>query len=202
MELVHQRISPQFGPELSSGQSGMKVTEFARDLVVSIERSEVTRTSENERELRTSSPSRIPIATIRQSPNRAKKPADLAELARHDVVRIEISFEFRFGDELSLRPEATASVCRAYIEHGMHAWAQPVKLYYMGPMFRRERPQKGRYRQFYQIGAEVLESASPQRRHGGRRKLRAEGCGGGRGSDRDGDDVFRAAGAGGRAVGD
>jgi histidyl-tRNA synthetase len=56
-----------------------------------------------------------------------------------------------------LRPEATASVCRAYIEHGMHAWAQPVKLYYMGPMFRRERPQKGRYRQFYQIGAEVLE---------------------------------------------
>jgi histidyl-tRNA synthetase len=57
---------------------------------------------------------------------------------------------------LTLRPEATASVCRAYIEHGMHALPQPVKLYYMGPMFRRERPQKGRYRQFYQIGAEVL----------------------------------------------
>ena len=65
--------------------------------------------------------------------------------------------DLNLGDELSLRPEATASVCRAYIEHGMHAWAQPVKLYYMGPMFRRERPQKGRYRQFYQIGAEVLE---------------------------------------------
>ncbi len=59
---------------------------------------------------------------------------------------------------VSLRPEATASVCRAYIEHGMHALTQPVKLYYMGPMFRRERPQKGRYRQFYQIGAEVLET--------------------------------------------
>ena len=57
---------------------------------------------------------------------------------------------------ISLRPEATASVCRAYIEHGMHALPQPVKLYYIGPMFRRERPQKGRYRQFYQIGAEVL----------------------------------------------
>jgi histidyl-tRNA synthetase len=55
-----------------------------------------------------------------------------------------------------LRPEATASVCRAYIEHGMQSLPQPVKLYYMGPMFRRERPQKGRYRQFYQIGAEVL----------------------------------------------
>jgi histidyl-tRNA synthetase len=57
---------------------------------------------------------------------------------------------------ISLRPEATASVCRAYLEHGMQSLPQPVKLYYMGPMFRRERPQKGRYRQFYQIGAEVL----------------------------------------------
>jgi histidyl-tRNA synthetase len=57
---------------------------------------------------------------------------------------------------LSLRPEATASVCRAYIEHNMQQLPQPVKLYYMGPMFRRERPQKGRYRQFYQIGAEIL----------------------------------------------
>jgi histidyl-tRNA synthetase len=60
------------------------------------------------------------------------------------------------GESLSLRPEATASVCRAYIEHAMQQLPQPVKLYYTGPMFRRERPQKGRYRQFYQIGAEVL----------------------------------------------
>jgi histidyl-tRNA synthetase len=57
---------------------------------------------------------------------------------------------------VSLRPEATASVCRAYIEHNMQQLPAPVKLYYLGPMFRRERPQKGRYRQFYQIGAEVL----------------------------------------------
>ncbi len=63
---------------------------------------------------------------------------------------------FELGVLASLRPEATASVCRAYIEHGMQQWPQPVKLYYMGPMFRRERPQKGRYRQFYQIGAEIL----------------------------------------------
>src|ERR1700694_3342141 len=62
----------------------------------------------------------------------------------------------QFGDVIALRPEATASVCRAYIEHGMQQLSQPVKLYYMGPMFRRERPQKGRYRQFYQIGAEIL----------------------------------------------
>jgi histidyl-tRNA synthetase len=60
------------------------------------------------------------------------------------------------GASLTMRPEATASVCRAYIEHNMQQLPQPVKLYYMGPMFRRERPQKGRYRQFYQIGAEIL----------------------------------------------
>src|SRR6266852_4919094 len=60
------------------------------------------------------------------------------------------------AEMISLRPEATASVCRAYIEHNMQQLPQPVKLYYMGPMFRRERPQKGRYRQFYQIGAEIL----------------------------------------------
>jgi histidyl-tRNA synthetase len=59
-------------------------------------------------------------------------------------------------DVLSLRPECTASVVRAYIEHGMQTLPGNVKLYYSGPMFRRERPQKGRYRQFYQMGAEVL----------------------------------------------
>jgi len=80
----------------------------------------------------------------------------------------ELSYKLAFlaaqvvlGELVSLRPEATASVCRAYIEHGMHALPQPVKLYYTGPMFRRERPQKGRYRQFYQIGAEVLEMLPP-----------------------------------------
>ena len=77
-----------------------------------------------------------------------------------DVVSKEMySFEDRDETSVSLRPEATASVCRAYIEHGMHTLPQPVKLYYLGPMFRRERPQKGRYRQFYQIGAEVLGGA-------------------------------------------
>src|SRR5437879_6513933 len=79
-----------------------------------------------------------------------------------DVVGKEMySFEDRDETSVSLRPEATASVCRAYIEHGMHALPQPVKLWYTGPMFRRERPQKGRYRQFYQIGAEVLEMIPP-----------------------------------------
>ena len=69
------------------------------------------------------------------------------------VIKVDL---LRFGESISLRPEATASVCRAYIEHNMLQLPQPVKLYYVGPMFRRERPQKGRYRQFYQIGAEIL----------------------------------------------
>jgi histidyl-tRNA synthetase len=74
-----------------------------------------------------------------------------------DVVAKEMySFKDRDESSITLRPEATASVCRAYIEHGMQTLPANVKLYYMGPMFRRERPQKGRYRQFYQIGAEVL----------------------------------------------
>jgi histidyl-tRNA synthetase len=74
-----------------------------------------------------------------------------------DIVSKEMySFEDKDESTISLRPEATASVVRAYIEHGMQTLPGNVKLYYMGPMFRRERPQKGRYRQFYQIGAEVL----------------------------------------------
>jgi histidyl-tRNA synthetase len=69
------------------------------------------------------------------------------------IIKVDL---LRFGERVSLRPEATAGVARAYIEHGMHTLPGNVKLYYIGPMFRRERPQKGRYRQFYQIGAEVL----------------------------------------------
>src|SRR5579862_9755779 len=77
-----------------------------------------------------------------------------------DIVSKEMySFEDRDDSSISLRPEATASVVRAYIEHGMQVQPGNVKLCYMGPMFRRERPQKGRYRQFYQIGAEVLGSS-------------------------------------------
>jgi histidyl-tRNA synthetase len=73
------------------------------------------------------------------------------------VARLRTSLDEAIRSErISLRPEATASVVRAYIEHGMHTLPGDVKLYYVGPMFRRERPQKGRYRQFYQIGAEVL----------------------------------------------
>ena len=81
-----------------------------------------------------------------------------------DIVSKEMyTFQDRDADQtsLTLRPEATASVIRAYIEHRMDQQPGLKKLYYMGPMFRRERPQKGRYRQFYQIGAEAIGSDSP-----------------------------------------
>jgi histidyl-tRNA synthetase len=79
-----------------------------------------------------------------------------------DIVTKEMyTFEDRDGTSLTLRPEATASVMRAYIEHRLDQQPGVKKLYYMGPMFRRERPQKGRYRQFFQIGAEAIGSESP-----------------------------------------
>ncbi len=79
-----------------------------------------------------------------------------------DIVTKEMyTWEDRDGSSLTLRPENTASVIRAYIEHGLHQQPGLQKLYYVGPMFRRERPQKGRFRQFFQIGAEVIGSESP-----------------------------------------
>lgn len=79
-----------------------------------------------------------------------------------DIVSKEMyTFEDRDGSSLTLRPEATASVMRAYIEHGLDQRPGVQKLYYIGPMFRRERPQKGRYRQFFQLGAEAVGSESP-----------------------------------------
>lgn len=79
-----------------------------------------------------------------------------------DIVGKEMyTFEDRDGSSLTLRPEATASVMRAYIEHRLDQLPGVKKLYYIGPMFRRERPQKGRFRQFYQIGAEAIGSESP-----------------------------------------
>jgi len=79
-----------------------------------------------------------------------------------DIVRKEMfTFEDKGGRSLTLRPEGTAPICRAYLEHGMHKRAQPVKLSYCGPFFRHERPQAGRYRQFHQIGLEAIGTASP-----------------------------------------
>lgn len=77
--------------------------------------------------------------------------------ASTDIVEKEMyTFEDRDGRKITLRPEGTAGVVRAFVEHKMYSEAQLNKLYYMGPMFRHERPQKGRYRQFHQIGVEAL----------------------------------------------
>ncbi|MDO8494959.1 MAG: histidine--tRNA ligase [bacterium] len=79
-----------------------------------------------------------------------------------DIVSKEMySFKSRGGEELALRPENTASVVRAYIEHGMSVWPHPVKLWYWGPMFRHDQPQAGRYRQFHQAGVEIFGDEHP-----------------------------------------
>ncbi|MCP4529533.1 MAG: histidine--tRNA ligase, partial [Aestuariibacter sp.] len=79
-----------------------------------------------------------------------------------DIVEKEMyTFEDRGGDMLTLRPEGTASICRAYLEHGMHNLTQPVKLYYITQIFRYERPQAGRFRQHWQFGFEAIGDADP-----------------------------------------
>jgi histidyl-tRNA synthetase len=79
-----------------------------------------------------------------------------------DIVTKEMyTFEDRGSSSLTLRPEGTASVCRAYLEHGMHNQPQPVKLYYIASIFRYERPQAGRFRQHYQFGYEAIGDGDP-----------------------------------------
>ncbi len=74
-----------------------------------------------------------------------------------DIVEKEMyNFETAGGDKVTMRPENTAAICRSYIQHGMLNQPQPVKLWYWSPMFRHERPQSGRYREFWQFGAEML----------------------------------------------
>lgn len=78
-----------------------------------------------------------------------------------DIVEKELfTFETSGGENVCLRPEATAAIMRSYIHHGMLNLPQPVKLWYMGPMFRHDRPQHGRYRQFWQYGCEMLGEAN------------------------------------------
>src|SRR5437660_1423800 len=79
-----------------------------------------------------------------------------------DIVKKEMyTFEDRGGDSITLRPEATAGLLRAYIEHGFQVEPKPVRLYTVGPMFRYERPQAGRYRQFHQANVEALGEPQP-----------------------------------------
>lgn len=112
---------------------------------------------------------RVATTLERAGYDRAETPIfeDTAVFARGvgestDIVQKEMfTFEDQGGRSLTLRPEGTAGICRAYVEHGMHKLPQPVKLRYAGPFFRHEAPQAGRHRQFAQIGAEALGSDDP-----------------------------------------
>ena len=87
----------------------------------------------------------------------ARTSGESSEVVQKEMYR----FQDLKGRSLALRPEGTASVCRAYLEHSMSGRERVHKLWYMGPMFRYGRPQKGRYRQFSQIGAEIVGAATP-----------------------------------------
>jgi len=130
---------------------GILYLKFCQEALEELKRGRIPRTSKNVELLGQFEQQKERIEADFFGANRER-----SELPNHSVFLRKIALELDLGEEISLRPEATASVCRAYIEHNMQQLPQPVKLYYTGPMFRRERPQKGRYRQFYQIGAEIL----------------------------------------------
>jgi histidyl-tRNA synthetase len=151
---------------VNAQNSPERMEKLLADLSVDIESGVIAKTHENE----------LAISTIRSVSMELFAIPEPSEEGPEDVVEERLFayfdqrkpfqkslhdawFQLHKRDVVSLRPEATASVVRAYIEHGMQTLPGNVKLYYTGPMFRRERPQKGRYRQFYQIGAEVLGSS-------------------------------------------
>jgi len=143
--LLSESMQDLRSPELQV----MHLREFCTRAQDALVRGTIPRTPENERWLEL-------VRSQSGYIESALKNASSEELLRLAASLRDVARSLDLGERVSLRPEATASVCRAYIEHGMHSLPQPVKLYYTGPMFRRERPQKGRYRQFYQIGAEIL----------------------------------------------
>jgi histidyl-tRNA synthetase len=131
-----------------------QIREFADHFGEAMKRGQAPRTPENERAI--DALGQLPVTLQASWTDGKQERFDLYV----DYIRTVLD-AVRLGDSLTLRPEATASVVRAYIEHSMFNEGGIHKLYYIGPMFRRERPQKGRYRQFYQIGAEVLGSDYP-----------------------------------------
>lgn len=139
--------NPSAHPDIPFGFRSL-VNEFLQAFELAIQKGNIPKVSKNEIRLTN-------LKHLIDSLNSYRYMGDREIEPRIQEIKERVR-ELLFGDVISLRPEATASVVRAYIEHGMQVQPGNVKLYYMGPMFRRERPQKGRYRQFYQIGAEVL----------------------------------------------
>src|SRR5450755_2172129 len=147
-------------PDLPDELGPFNIGELVDRVRVALQKKDIPRDAENKlsieeletvfEELRRAS-QRLPLGVFA-----AENEEKFDEYHRKTSEALALGYKVKRGERVTLRPEATASVCRAYIEHNMQQLPQPVKLYYLGPMFRRERPQKGRFRQFYQIGAEVL----------------------------------------------
>ncbi len=148
---------------VNAQNSPMLMDKYLKELRTEIRDGVIDRTPENERAIETIRSVSQEVFAIPEPSEEGPEDAALERFFEYSSLRrpferklLEAWLQLRRKEPISLRPEATASVCRAYIEHNMQQLPQPVKLYYVGPMFRRERPQKGRYRQFYQIGAEIL----------------------------------------------
>ena len=160
-----QEIDDHLGNLIGSTENPLRFTgrlyELLRALKLAWESDRIERTESNRKEIEKLDSAykelyeRIAddrvLSEAEEHPEKHPEIHDLIGEVEVSAMRVRV-----LREKAVLRPEATASVCRAYIEHGMHTLPGNVKLYYIGPMFRRERPQKGRYRQFYQIGAEVL----------------------------------------------
>ena len=154
-------LADEFREDVLSQQRTETVGEFVFRIKDAFEKGDIPKSDENKRTVEAlvqkfghlaDISQRLPMKFFQGESQLISDYQALEAECRDIAQRIKLNAD----ESISLRPEATASVCRAYIEHGMQQLPQPVKLYYLGPMFRRERPQKGRYRQFYQIGAEVL----------------------------------------------
>jgi histidyl-tRNA synthetase len=154
-EELYSEIEEAYDDSIRSGDENLFLTparKFIDGLEASLKGGEIGLTAGTEAALQSLTSTFRRYEQALEDPNLKGEPE--LEILRHEL--FFGCWDCPLGETITLRPEATASVCRAYIQHGMHSLPQPVKLYYLGPMFRRERPQKGRYRQFYQIGAEVL----------------------------------------------
>jgi histidyl-tRNA synthetase len=135
------------------------LSDFVVQLEAAFQKGEITRSKRNDAALAELKDYRDQLIKALGTEDLGSRFQDLGQFLKalvHWERLIGPLFALQLGEPLTLRPEATASAVRAYIEHGMHTRPGNVKLYYIGPMFRRERPQKGRYRQFYQIGVELL----------------------------------------------
>lgn len=101
---------------------------------------------------------RIDVPIFEETPLFVRAVGEDTDIVSKEMFELKVRGK---GASYALRPEGTAGVARAYIEHGMRSWPHPVKLFYVGPFFRYDRPQAGRFRQFHQVGFEMFGSAAP-----------------------------------------